>query len=543
MLSIIREISESEVTRPEEHPVKTLLPFRPYLHLSYASGFLSVFIIVLATVFTTSCGTSGTSGPPPLSGNTSVTILLSSTANDQISQFNVGFNSITLTGKSGKLFSVGGSSLYGEFIHLNGSTEPLITVTMPQDVYTSATADIGPANFTCETLIPSTGGLVIDTYAYGYVPADQVTVNLPVPITITGTAMALSLNMDVSKSASFPGSCYVDGIPTYSINPTFNLTGVPLSPQIEEPLLDGEISSVNSANNSFTVVLEDGQPLSINTNDSTVYQGINGFSLLTTGAFVDMDAVIQSDGSQLATRVAVEDTDDTDLTESVGPLLQVNAAEPVLTAFERQQQGYLTASGQGSIWNYYNFGGASFQISGRFKNLQNLPFVASFDGANMFDGQDVYITTHALQSLGGPNYTPATTVTLMPQTLNGTINGTSSDGGFTTYDVTLASYNLIPTLAVQQGQTTILTNPSDVVVYVDSNTKLLNSQPLAVGSVVRWTGMLFNDSGTLRMDCGQVNDGVAIQPGTQVAETAGSAHQTQHSVAVHRYLQHPNTSK
>lgn len=63
-------------------------------------------------------------------------------------------------------------------------------------------------------------------------------------------------------------------------------------------------------------------------------------------------------------------------------------------------------------------------------------------------------------------------------------------------------------LAVQPGQTTLLTNPGEVEVYVDNNTQPLNSQPLAPGSTLRFYGMVFNDNGTLRMDCAQVNDGV-----------------------------------
>jgi hypothetical protein len=157
----------------------------------------------------------------------------------------------------------------------------------------------------------------------------------------------------------------------------------------------------------------------------------------------------------------------------------------------------------------YSFGSAVFRISGRFTNLQNLPFVASFDPANLFPGQNVYISSHATTLMGNPVYFPTTTVTLMPQTINGTISGTSSDGGFTTYTVQLAAYDLVPALAVQAGQTNVLTNPSNVVVYVDSRTQRLNTKPLAVGSVVRFNGLLFNDNGTLRMDCGQVNDGVA----------------------------------
>jgi hypothetical protein len=74
--------------------------------------------------------------------------------------------------------------------------------------------------------------------------------------------------------------------------------------------------------------------------------------------------------------------------------------------------------------------------------------------------------------------------------------------------ISLAPYDLIPNLAVQAGQTTLLTNPSTVVVYVDSSTQLLSTKQLAVGSVVRFNGLLFNDNGTLRMDAAQVNDGV-----------------------------------
>jgi hypothetical protein len=67
---------------------------------------------------------------------------------------------------------------------------------------------------------------------------------------------------------------------------------------------------------------------------------------------------------------------------------------------------------------------------------------------------------------------------------------------------------LLPSLAVQPGQTTLLSNPGNVVVYVDSNTQMLNATPLAAGSLLRFNGLLFNDNGTLRMDCAQINDGV-----------------------------------
>jgi hypothetical protein len=55
---------------------------------------------------------------------------------------------------------------------------------------------------------------------------------------------------------------------------------------------------------------------------------------------------------------------------------------------------------------------------------------------------------------------------------------------------------------------TTLDRATDVVVYVDSNTQSLNTSPIAAGSLLRFHGLLFNDNGTFRMDCAQVNDGV-----------------------------------
>jgi hypothetical protein len=55
----------------------------------------------------------------------------------------------------------------------------------------------------------------------------------------------------------------------------------------------------------------------------------------------------------------------------------------------------------------------------------------------------------------------------------------------------------------------VLTDPNTVVVYADSNTQMLNTNPIAVGGVARFYGLVFNDNGTLRMDCAQIKDGVA----------------------------------
>jgi hypothetical protein len=45
-------------------------------------------------------------------------------------------------------------------------------------------------------------------------------------------------------------------------------------------------------------------------------------------------------------------------------------------------------------------------------------------------------------------------------------------------------------------------------VYADQNTQMVNAGSVSAGNVARFTGVVFNDNGTLRMDCTQVMAGV-----------------------------------
>ena len=481
--------------------------------------FASLLIVVLAAaVISTGCGASGSMAKtPPLIGNTAVTVVVSSMANDQLAEFDLGFQNITLTSQSGKTVPVmsmptSGPPLGAEFMHINGTAEPLVTASIPQDVYTSMTVTPGVLGaLVCLALGPSDGEQVLDTTTYNATPS-PVTVNLPSPLTVTGSSMALSLDLLVTQSATVGDCVNPDGFYGYSLTPTFNLAPLILSPLPTNAAngkvtgLDGEITAIGSSS-SVTLSLPDiegSRPLSVGADSNTVYQGIGGFSMLAVGTFIDMDGAIQSDGSVLATRIAVEDPSAGDVLR--GPLMGVTPSVSALYMHPRQEQGKdLLGFGGGSF--DFNFGSAIFQMSGQLTNLGNLPFVPSFNASNMVPGQEVYVSAAVMPPAG---YPVATTMTLMPQTINGTILASSTSGSFTDYTVSLASYDLFPMLTVQPGQTTVENNPSQVEVYVDSNTQLLNTQPLSVGSTLRFYGLVFSDNGTLRMDCAQVNDGVAF---------------------------------
>ncbi len=462
-------------------------------------------------------GTTSSGGGPVKGETTLTTVVVSSSANDRLVQFPLVLNSLTLTAKDGTSVSVVSTPQIVEFMHLNGSAEPLVTLELPQGVYTGATATVGGASFTCVTQLQG-GSDDTSTYAYGATPNNQVTVQLPEPITVSRQSLALSLELQVAQSVTFPSACWnSSGDNPYSITPTFNLTAMTVAAQPTNvangkmTALEGLVDATPGGN--ITVFAADGSPTlsnlsqnriwQVSTNSNTVFQGIGNAQGLAAGMPVDIDGALQADGSVLATRIAVQDSDTTDLTVNFGPLMLVAASEPMLFQSNQEEEGSVQYV---AGWPEYNFSGTAFAVWGGLTNVANLPFAASFNESNMVAGQMVSITAHATEVAGAPTYVPATTETLMPQTINGTVTATGTDGAFTTYTVQLAAYDMFPQFAVQGGQTTLIQNPQQVVVYADSNAQVLSAP--ATGSPARFTGVIFNDNGTLRMDCTGIAAGV-----------------------------------
>lgn len=478
-------------------------------------------LFVVAGAFTTAvavgCGSNGTpgkgGGTGPVQGeSTQVTVLASSAANDQLVKFSMYLQSLTLTNKSGTSVPLVSGTQQLEFMHMNGRAEPLVTVSVPQDVYISASATVGSAGFTCATL--QSGSNTTSTY-FSNGGTGTVTVQLPQPLTIDGSSMTLALDLLVSQSATFPSSCYTPYIAPFSVTPTFNLAAIDASP-VHLTALEGIVQGNGATSGSFTVTGATANPAGgtpgsssetwqVGTNSNTVFQGVGNAAGLSQGIAVDVDGDLQSDGTVLATRVAIPDPDATSLTVNTGPLMSVAASIPTLTDVNQDSEGSIQYVAGGNI---FSFGNATYATWGGLTNLASLPFPATFTGANMVAGQMVAITSHATTFQGGPLYVPAATMTLMPQTINGTVQATGAEGAFTTYTVELAPYSLFPTFAVQGGQTTLLTNPQQVVVYTDGNTQMAPGSGLGVGSLSRFSGVIFNDNGTLRMDCTEVSTGV-----------------------------------
>jgi hypothetical protein len=468
----------------------------------------------LAASFLTGCGSSGGSGttPPALTGNTSLTVLAASTANDEFAALSLDITGITLTSQSGASVDVLNTPRTIEFMHLNSGVEPIATISIPQGIYTAATISVADGVPECAAYDPTQN--MLNTYGISSAAASHVTANLPGPITITGSGMGLELNLQVSQSTNY-SSCpgITNGSVPFLLTPTFNVTPIVYTSNptnITNGLaldLRGLIQTISS-NGSFTVAGDfgpnvNGSVWQVDPNPAVALQGITSASQLAAGMVVDMDASIQSDGSLLPSRIAVFDNNPSNLSFTAGPLTGAEA-EQDLNQFGLQAQGPAFPAIINAMVPF-NFSNAAFHTSQQLTDASSLPFTPSFTAANMVVGQTVLVTTHAASPNG---IIPATTVTLVPQTINGNITATSTSGGFTVYTVSLAPYDIFPNLGVQPNQDSPLQSPGTITVYAGSNTTMLSANPPGVGNVARFTGLIFNDSGVLRMDCSQIANGL-----------------------------------
>jgi hypothetical protein len=498
--------------------MKTVKSFQFPRLVSFTS--LKPILVGILSVLLTSCGSQMMHPiPPQPGGTTKVTVLLTTTANDQLVEFFVTLSSLSLTDKSGNsvvLFNnnpnAANSSFFGsEFMHLNGASEPLVTTKIPQGTYTSATLTVMGCEFTNITVDSSTGGLDIATFAQGLCAqgTGATTMNLAAPITIGGAAAVLSLDFQVAQSFTLTNNGPSQQA-TYTISPVFNLAPLTLSarPTNEQngliTGLDTVISSVQSNGSGFVEKTADGFSLDVVTNASTAFQGIDSFSSLIAGTPGNIDVAIQPDGSLVATRVEVDDI--TVPAEIVGPFLQPTSQPGVFTMQDVLFEGCvpLLTPFCGNIFEFGNT--TAFNISGQFTNLGNLPFTPAFNGSILVPGQNVSIFSNGTFNQQGAE--SASTITLAPQTLNGTVTAVSSSGGFNVYTITLASYDLFPVISATPGPFVHPPSPTTVTVYADTDTQLLTTMPIGMGSLARFRGVVFNDDGALRMDCGQILDGV-----------------------------------
>lgn len=440
-------------------------------------------------------------------------VLMTGTANDKLLNFQMQIESVSLTNSAGNSVTLLNRSIgsfvtgFTEFMHLNGASEPLAIASVPQGTYTSATVTVGTCTFILFAKDPTTGGPLTATFQdlscnHG---TGKTTVNLSGPITISGQAMALSFNLQVAQSYTVSLLTNVFTVsPVFTLNP-ITVSAAPTNDQNGMVSgVDAVVTSVNASGNSFMAQTTSGLILNVSANSSTQYQGVPGLSSLATGMIVNLDVAMQSAGNLLATRVEMDQaTANNGYTEL--PLFPAGNGPTLLIA---QPQDCFPGPGAIATCEiaFVLDPGALFQVSGQFNNLGSLPFTPNFSNSTFFLGQSVFVLSSGARTGGGMDVTG---LTLVPQTINGTVTAVSGAGSFNVYTVSLAPYDLIPlTQQFFLGTYPAITNPQGVTIYADASTQMLQSSPISAGSLLRFRGLIFYDSGTLRMDCTRILDGV-----------------------------------
>lgn len=452
----------------------------------------------------------GSDNSPSTPATSMATLTISSDANDRFTSLGMTLQDITLTDAAGNTVSLTTASqkLGAEFIHVNGKREPLLTVSIPQGVYTSASITVDSAGYECVNY--DNGLQYFDLGPGGPLPQSDVKVTLPAQLIVDTGSIGLTLKLLVSPSVETV-YCVVSAsgiVPSIMMTPTFTLSSFAIDSPQDTALtgLDGEIKQPDAGGGSFQLALVNGVTLNVTTDGTTAWQGITGLPALQSGQFADLDGALQANGSVRATRISVMDP--AAVSVESGPATSIEQGPPA-----RIQHVQNMLQGDGTLFigaSYIGLdAGTRFGISGQLSNLQTLPFTPDFSAASMVAGQNLYVSTPAF--VNSNQYDAlANTITLLPQTVDATVTGADTTGSFTIYTVSLASYDLFAKLAMQAGSNVVLSDPSVMLVYADSSTQMLSTSPPSPGDTLRFYGLVFNDGGTLRMDCARILDGVEL---------------------------------
>jgi len=426
-------------------------------------------VLILGIVFLLAgCGGGGSTSitTNPTQGNT--TINFGDATNDQIIAFELLINSITLSGGSNP--SVLPKPTEFEFVHAAGSLEPLSLVTVPSGTYTGATISVANPE-----VVVVNGG--VPTKIPATLTSSTVTVTFTPAITIGAGATVLNFDLNLATSITLNGTSTAA-----TVSPQFTATtsAVPNNNNENEDEEHGEVEDLrgtitNVSSPKFTIQpSQTAQAVTFTTNASTQFKdGITSFSQLTNGMIVSVDAVTQSDGTLLATKV--ESETETAFGEELEGVISAVTGNPATQITVSTQRAASTTNSPntptlGTSVTVSISTGTKFSVKSK-KLTGTLP---AFNASNIGKGQRVEVDSEIQSS--SSTTAPGDKIKLTEQALTGTISALSGNN----FTLTVSSTSAFASLT---GATT-------VAVQSQSGTEI-RSVTLANGGTVRVRGLLF----------------------------------------------------
>jgi hypothetical protein len=395
--------------------------------------YLLLTVVTVAFVLATGCGGNNT---VTNAGPTNATINTTDGLNDQIVKFELTVSSLTLTGSTGT--SSTGNLLSKpsevEFVHQAGSFEPLALVNIPPGTYSGASLTVSnPELVVLNNAVPPAPVKITPTLS-----STSVTVTFTSPITVTSsTSTVINFDLDLA------GSVALSGTPPTSatITPKFNVTTATANNSDEDSGemddVHGSVTGISAPN--FTIQTKTST-ITFATDANTQFKdGITALSQLKVGDIVEVDGTTKPDGSKLATKIEVEESQSGE--EAEGIITAVTGAPATQITIAHQVDSTGTATPPVTVDVTIN---ASTKFSVRTDKLNLGGTVPAFDASHIGKGQRV--ETDA----GSSTTTPivADKLKLREQALVGTVSGASASG----FTLTLNASSAFATLT---GQSTV----------------------------------------------------------------------------------------
>ena len=453
-----------------------------FKQLNKTTGFSSkarISVAALIMIGFIGCGSS--SSPTPQPATTQVQVNLGDAPADRIAAFAMTMNSLSMTSTTGGTVTVLTAPTTVEMMHLMGAMQPLGMVSMPQGTYTQANMVIGSA--VVSYMDPVTHSMVQKT-----VPGPMnATVTFNPPMTVGSSPMALNMDMDMGASVSMDGMGNVSMTPRFSTTTGMMGSGNPLNPEhggIQH--LVGSVMSISGS--SFTMsTMMGAQTMSFQTNASTTFQGgISSMGMMPSGMLVRVDAILQSDGSMMATTVQRMMTSGGSMAE--GLINSITGTPPTKLTLIMQNglgAGMMTSALANTVTVNLTTS-TVYKVDSDFTDLTGLPFTPTFDAAHVYVGQRASSVSGSGMMAGTVN---ATEVDLEPQGFSGTVSNYTSTGSKATFTLALPSDSAFTTLT---GATTL-------TVFQQGGTELFGMTSIANGNTVRVRGLLFFDAGQWKL--------------------------------------------
>jgi hypothetical protein len=370
-----------------------------------------------------------------------------------------------------------------EFVHSAGTLEPVSLSKVPAGTYSSATftvsnPEVVVVNGTTPTKIPAT------------LASGTVNVNFASNITVGTTPLFINFDLDLANSITLTGNPPTSA----SVNPTFNVSTSTVAPNEagenedngEEDDVHGKVTGVTAPN--FTIQTESGNSITFATNSSTQFKdGLTAVTDLKQGDIVEVDAMTQSDGTNLATKVEREEAETGE--EAEGIVSNVTGTAPALTITIAHQVDSTGSANPPTTVDITTDASTQFIVRGDKLNVSNTcPGATCFDAAHVAKGQRVEADAD-----GQASPIAAHKLKLREQALVGTIAATPAPTN-SSFTLTVSSTSAFATLS---GATSV-----NVTVANGANLKV----PITAGATVRVRGLVFFDGTNYNMTASRVDD-------------------------------------